>query len=701
MSYEKLLEPGFIGSVKTRNRIVKTGASMCYWHSDDVHMSETALAYYGALAKGGVGLLIVEAPVIDWPSGTHWKERFRADDDKYIVGLSELAEAIHAHGCPTFIQLWHDGPWQSPLFAPPDAGAVESVGASPVNLDTMLDFHRDKPRSLTIGELEEITDKFAEAGRRAWQAGFDGVDINAASSHLMHNFLSPFWNRRDDAYGGSLENRARLTTDVISEIKRRTAPEFAVSVLMNGIELGLAIGIDDARCLTHDDAKAAAKLFEAAGADALQVRNHWLGYHVGGFFPDYFFYPQSPVPETRFPPEYHWQLQGAGANLHLVESIKRELFIPVILVGKMDPDLGERYLREGKADFIAMTRRLQSDPELPNKLRAGRPEDIAPCTACGTCLDQSISMARRCRINAAMGSVDYSIPRAAEPRTVVVVGGGPGGMEAARVAALRGHDVTLYDRSRQLGGLMSLAALIKGVELEDLPAMVSYYERQLKQLGVVVKLGKEVDTAAVVAAKPDAVIVATGGRLTVPPVTGVGGPNVLTAPELHKRVKPFLRRFGPKGLGRLTHLFLPAGRRVVVIGGGFHGCEVAEFLVKRGREVTIIEESDFIGEGVLDFRLGLLLDWFERKRVRLVTNARELAITPEGVSYTFDDGVRHTIAADTVIPTSPLQPDTELAEALADRLAGVGATIHTVGDCARPGMIVDAVAAGYAAARTI
>lgn len=696
-AYERLLAPGAIGAVETRNRLVKTGASMCYWHSDDVHMSEQALAYYGALAKGGVGLLIVEAPVVDWPAGARWAERFRADDDKYIVGLAELAEAIHAHGCPTFLQLWHDGPWQSPLFAAPTEGAVEPVGASAVSLDTMLDFHRDKPRPLTVPEIEDIVEKFAEAARRAWQAGFDGVDINAASSHLMHNFLSPFWNRRDDAYGGSLENRARLITDTIREIKRRTVPEFAVSVLLNGIELGLAFAIDDARCLTHDQAKQAAKLIEAAGADALQIRNHWLGYHVGGFFPDYLFYPEAPIPESRFPAEYHWQMQGAAANVHLAASIKREVSIPVILVGKLDPDLGERYLREGKADFIAMTRRLQSDPELPNKLAAGRPQDVAPCTACGTCLDQSISMARRCRINAAMGTLDYTIPTAADRKKVVVVGGGPGGMEAARVAALRGHEVTLYEKSGQLGGLMQLAALVKGVELEDLPAMIAWYERQLKQLGVRVKMGVEVDAAAVAAAGPDVVVVATGGRLTVPPVSGVGGPNVLTTPELHKRVKPFLKRLGPKKLGRLTNYYLPAGRSVVVIGGGFHGCEVAEFLVKRGREVTIVEESDVIGEGVLDFRLGMLLQWFERKRVRLATNAREIAITPEGVTYATPAGDRESIAADTVIPTSPLAPDPTLADALAGKVAAV----HVVGDCGTPGMIVDAVAAGYRAAREI
>lgn len=700
-TFERLLEPGRIGTVTTRNRLIKTGASMCYWHSEHVHMSEKAKAYYGAVARGGVGLLIVESPVVDWPYGARWKERYRIDHDRYIEGMAELAEAIHIHGCPTFVQMWHDGPWQNPLFGDPPLYEGPPIGASPVNLEAPGDFHRDVPRPLSVGEIEDIIDKFASAAVRVQKAGFDGVDINAASSHLLHNFLSPFWNRRDDEYGGSVENRARLVTAIIREIKSRCGAGFPVTVLMNGFELGRMIGVDDERCLTHPMALEYAGLFEQAGADALQVRNHWLGFHVGGFFPDYLFYPEPAIPISRFPKEYNPDGHGAGANAHLALALKKTVDIPVIIVGKLDPELGEQYLREGVADFIAMTRRIQADPELPNKLAAGRADDIAPCTACGTCLDQSITMERRCRINAAMGTTEYALEKAPVRKKVVVVGAGPAGMEAARVAAERGHEVTLFDKSRRLGGLMPLAALIKGPEPEDLPDMIGYYRRRLKKLGVRMKLGVNADAARIEALAPDAVVVATGGRLVVPKVAGDlgrgGGPKVLTAPALHRRVKPLLNLVGPRMLGWLTRFWLPIGKRVVIIGGGFHGCEIAEFLVKRGRSVTILEQSDVIGTGVLDFRLGLLLDWFARRGVSWVTGAADITVTAQGVEYMLPDGTRREVEADTVIPTAPVDPDRSLAVALEGKVPEV----YAIGDCSEAAMIVDAVAAGWRTAKQI
>jgi 2,4-dienoyl-CoA reductase-like NADH-dependent reductase (Old Yellow Enzyme family) len=211
--FEKLLEPAQIGSVKTRNRLIKTGAGIFMWHEDDLHMNEAIKAMYESIARGGVGLLIVESPTVDYPLGARWRERYRIDDDKYIQGLSELVEVIKKHGCPTFMQMNHDGPWQTkmpfvtePLFSGPP------IAASPVSIKSEADLHDDVPRELTIPEIEEIVDKFANAAVRAEKAGFQGVDVNSASSHLLHNFLSPFWNRRKDAYGGSLENRARFLT---------------------------------------------------------------------------------------------------------------------------------------------------------------------------------------------------------------------------------------------------------------------------------------------------------------------------------------------------------------------------------------------------------------------------------------------------------------------------------------------------------
>jgi 2,4-dienoyl-CoA reductase (NADPH2) len=695
--FEKLLEPYHIGPVKTRNRMIKTAASMCYWHENDIHMSEKVKAFYEALAKGGVGLLIVEAPTVDYPLGARWRERYRIDDDKYIKGLSELTEVIHKHGCPTFMQMWHDGPWQSPLFNPPPLFSGPPIGASPVNLNAPGDFHRDVPRELTIPEIEVIVDKFASAAVRARKAGFDGIDINAGSSHLMHNFLSPFWNRRHDAYGGNTKNRARFLVQIIQEMKKRAGRDFPVEVLINGIELGRAIGIKDSKCLTAEESRKIARILQEAGADAIQIRNHWLGYHVGGFLPDYLFYPEPPVPLESFPKEYNRSHRGAGANIYLAEGIKKVVSIPVIIVGKISPELGEKILRQGKADFIGMTRPLMCDPEFPHKIASGRLDDIAPCTACATCLDQRIQMARRCRINAAMGTTQYAVEKAGKRKKVLVVGGGPAGMEAARVAALRGHEVILYEKTRQLGGLVPLAALIKGIELEDLPALVRYLKIQIDKLGVKTELGKEFDISIIEQVKPDVVIVATGGTLTVPKIAGINNKNVITIPTLHRMVKPYLRFFGPRTLGWLTKFWLPMGKRVVVIGGGLHGCEVAEFLVKRGRKVTIVQKTEAIGEEMIDLRLGLVLDWFNRKGVTLITGVKSMEIIDKGLVITTKDGKKQTIKADSIVPTSRLAPNTGLLKSLKGKVPEV----YAIGDCKEPHLIVDAIADGWKIANKI
>jgi 2,4-dienoyl-CoA reductase (NADPH2) len=270
-------------------------------------------------------------------------------------------------------------------------------------------------------------------------------------------------------------------------------------------------------------------------------------------------------------------------------------------------------------------------------------------------------------------------------------------MEAARVAALRGHEVTLYEKSSQLGGRLPLAALIKGIELEDLREIVNYLKRQLEKLGVCTVLGQELGPGEILELAPEAVILATGGRLTVPELDGLYTPKVLTTPELHERVKPFLRVLGPRVLGRVTHHYLPVGKRVVVIGAGLHGCEVAEFLAKRGRSVTILEPSGTIGQGMLDFRLGLLLDWFPRVGVEIITEAQDLTIIPDGVSFSLPDGCRKVLQADTVIPTAPLAGDPSLERRLSGRLPEV----FSVGDCRQPGMIVDAVADGWQVGRAL
>jgi 2,4-dienoyl-CoA reductase (NADPH2) len=653
-------------------------------------MNQTTLAFYEAIARGGVGLLSVEAPTIDYPAGGR---RFRADDDKYITGLKELVDVIHKHGCPAFMQMNHNGPWQ--LNAADMRNGEQPVAASPVMFSSEMDMHNQMPRELSIAEIEEIIDKFAAAAVRAEKAGFDGIDINAGSSHLLHNFLSPFWNKRRDAYGGSIENRARFTTTIIGEIKKRLGKDFPVAVLINGIEIGQAIGISNSDCLTAEDSLKIAHLLEEAGADAIQIRSHWLGYHIAGFLPELLFYPEPPVSLHSFPREYNRSQRGAGANVYLTSVLKKNISIPVIIVGKISPQMGEKILRENKADFIGMTRSLFADPELPNKIAAGKSRYIAPCTSCNTCLD-AWTINRRCRINAALGTDNYTIEKASTRKKVAVIGGGPAGMETARVAALRGHDVTLFEKSSGLGGLLPMAAFIKGLEIEHLPDIVKYYRRQLADLGVKTILGKRVDVALVDEFKPDAVVIAAGGMPINPDMPGINSRNVLDVVQMHKMVKALLKFISPGVLRWLTTIWMPIGRNVVIIGGGIQGGELAEFMVKRRRKVTIVETSDKLADGMPERMKPYLLNWLQKRGVTMITGVSLNEISDKGLVIT-KDGMTQTIKADTFIPALPLKANLDLYR----QLQGKAREIYMVGDSHNPRLIVDAVADGLKAAGKI
>jgi 2,4-dienoyl-CoA reductase (NADPH2) len=694
IKFEKLLEPGYIGPIKTRNRILKTGAGMLMWHEDDTRMRPEVLAFYEGMAKGGTGLIIVESPTIDYPLGARWHMRYRIDDDKYIEGLKELVGIIHKHGCPTFMQMNHDGPWAAHLFVEPNPiFDGPPIAASNVTIPLTNDFHYEVPHVLTILEIEGLVDKFASAAERAKKAGFDGVDVNAASSHLLHNFLSPFWNRRDDIYGGSTENRARFACQVITEIKRRCGKDFACTMIINGAEVGQVANVEDKKCLTPEESRKIAPFLEKAGVDAIQVRSHWLGYHVGAYLPDALFYPDPPIPVEKFPKEYYTKEKGAGANILFAAGIKKQVKVPVTVVGRLDARLGEKVLEEGMADFIGMTRRLHADPEYVNKLKAGRYEDIAPCTGCENCLGS-----KRCRVNALLGTPFNTIEKADKKKKVLVIGGGPGGMEAARVSALRGHSVTLYEKEQKLGGLLPLAAMVKGPHPEDLPQLINYLAGQVTKLGVKVELGKEADMSVIEKMKPDVLFLCAGGVPTVPEIRGIDRPNVISGGELHRRLKFFSRFFGPYTLRWLSKFYMPIGKTVVIIGGGIQGCELAEFLTKRGRKVTIVEKADIMGAGMVDALLGHLMVWFEKKGVTLINGVKEYSeITDIGLTIVDSEGKKRLIEADTVVPALPLTPNMNLFEKAKNKVAEV----YAIGDCKDPGLIADAIGTGLRTARTV
>ena len=500
--YEHLFSPINIGKVQLKNRIVKTAAQTYFFDSGERRFGDIARAFYGAVARGGAGLIVVETPAMEWPLAEEGDRRLRVDDDKYMTDISELAAEIHKGGCPAFMQFYHRGPWGGVYHT-----IAKRVAASPVTFPSMFDVHEEEPpEQLTIAEIEELVERYAAAAGRLADAGFDGVEIHTGADHLFDSFLSRFWNRRDDIYGPqSMENRTRFVLDTIEAVRKRVGPDFAIQVFMNGIEAGVGdLG------LSLEENKELARIYQDAGVDSLHVRSHWVGMHQGSYLSDTLFYPEPHIPLSEFPKEMDWTHKGALCNVPLAAAIKQVVSIPVMTVCGFDADSGEQVLREGKADLIGFNRRIFADPEYPNKVRTGRSADIQPCTKCGHC-SSTYNEPRHCRINACFGTDSYELAPTAAKKRVLVIGGGPAGMQAARVAALRGHTVSLWEKGKYLGGSMSLAAMVKGSEVEDVREVIWFFRRQVRKLGVDVQLGKEFDAAAIAEAKPDVVIVAAGG----------------------------------------------------------------------------------------------------------------------------------------------------------------------------------------------
>ncbi len=686
--FKKLLEPGYIGKVRIKNRIIKTAQGSSTIEPDTGFVGERAKAYYEALAKGGIGLLIVESCGVEYPLGVHHPPvQFRLHDDNLIPSFSELAQAVHKHNCPIFLQLIHAGPWNpTGLLVRPDARC-----SSPLKKEELPGPDFVGTKGMSLAEVEEVIEMFIKAAERAYKAGFDGVEVNAGTCTLPNSFLSRVFNKREDKYGiASLENRVRFVTDIVSGIKKRLAPDFAVTVLINIVEYG------HERATKIEEGVQFAKLIQDAGAEAIQVRAHYYGHRGGLLHPDRFYYPELRKPLLE---GLDWSNKGKGVIIPLAVAVKKAVSVPVIAAGRLDPILGERLLREGKLDFVGMTRRLLGDPELPRKVTEGRCEDIRPCLGCLYCMDARLqNKPVMCRVNAQLNrETELTYQPAQKKKKVLVVGAGPSGMEAARVAALRGHKVFLYDKEPRLGGLLPLAALFKDLEVNDIMDLVQYFKTQFNKLGVNVKLGQEVNDLVVEQLKPDVIIIAGGGKHTTPDIPGIQGSKVLTSAALHQKLKFFLKFLNPQVLEKLTKFYMPIGKRVVIIGSRIHGCEVAEFLVKRGRQVTIVDSVEALGEGMTGDDKFQLFPWFDKKGVKRYLGVKYNEITSKGLSITTKEGQKLIIEADTIITALPLQHNTDLIESLEGKVS----EIYFIGDCKEPKLIADAIADGALVANSI
>lgn len=687
--FEKLLSPHHIGKMQVKNRIIKTAAEMNTHDPHDFHMNQKTLDYVEAVAKGGAGMIILWNAYVDYPLGARIADGLRIDADEYIPGFQKLADVVHRYDCRLSVQMMHAGPW-----CPASLAGRPPIAASVMKVDVYGDWS-DETVAASIAEIKEIQEKFVRAGERYKKAGVDHLEIHCGTQHLGNTFMSRHWNKRQDEYGPqSLENRSRFMVEILKEMKIRLGKDFPIGVLYNAAEYGIDDGI------TPAEGREFARIFEAAGADNLHPKADGLGPIYGLInWPDAVCYPEAPDP---LPEGLDGSGNGAGFWVPLAASIKKAVSIPVIATAGIHAELGEKILRQGQADFIGMTRRLLADPELPNKVAAGRLEDIAPCTRCLSCIDAIFENndpgKSCCRVNASLTRErEFEITPAVKRKKIMVIGGGPSGMEAARIAALRGHEVVLYEKEHQLGGSLPVAATVKGLAIENLPALVRYLRTQLAKLGVTINLGRTVTRAVIEQVKPDVLLVATGGQYSIPDIPGIHARNVIRAADMNRRLKACLRFAGPRLLSWATQFWMPVGKNIVIIGGGIHGLQLAAFLVKRGKKVTVVDTEAELGKGVVMSYRFRLLGWLEHKGARLLSGVRYEEITDAGLTLTTREGEKKILAADAILPALPLVPDTAFVQSL----QGTAPEIYPIGDCGNPALIIDAIGDGARIGRAI
>jgi len=625
MEFKALFTQGEIGNMRLRNRIIMPpmGTRLA---GEDGSVTRNIIDYYGERARGGAGLIIVECTSVDSPRGLGIWHQLVIDDDRFIPGLSELSGVIKKHGACAAIQLQHAGSGALSWLT-----KVPAVGPSAVN-----PFGGEPPLELTVEEIGELVDRFGSAARRAREAGFDGVEIHAAHGYLFSQFLSPLTNKRCDSYGGSIENRARFMLEVLRAAREQAGSDYPVWCRINGAEVGVQGG------QTKSEGVALAKMLEQAGAAAVHVSARGHGVYMNTSIPN------SP-----------------GALVRLAEGIKSEVGIPVITVGRVTPEIGEAVLRDGKTDFVAMGRAHIADPQMPDKISSGRMDEVVPCISCYECATQGTMT---CSVNPDAGAEGKcSIGGADKRKKVCVIGGGPAGMQAAKIAALRGHMVILLEQSKRLGGQLIPAAIPPCKE--SMADLNNYLASQMRKLGIQIRLGEKADVHYINELKPDAVIIATGSKPLVPDIKGIDSGNVVTAVDvLLARVKP--------------------GNRVVIIGGEKVACETALYLSEAGKNVAMTRRGPRMATSVTPWLKRWLLDTLYHNGAMMLPGVTYEEITGTGLTVTTEEGNRVELEADTIVLAAGAVPDEDIFNALQGESKSA---IHRVGDCIKPGNVHSAI----------
>ena len=641
--YPNLFSPIKLGRMELNNRFVIPPMATNLANEDGT-VSQGLIDYWVARAKGGWGLLILEFTAID-PVGKVGPCHPCLWSDKFIEGLRKMTDAVHKYGAKMAVQLSHTGRQTTQRII--DLPGAQPVSASPIPCP----LEREIPRELSPEEVYVLIEKFGDAAVRARDAGFDAVEIHGAHGYLLAQFMSEYSNKRIDEFGGSLHNRLRFPIEVIHNVRRKIGPSFPLLFRMSGEER-----VPGGRTL--EESRVVARLIEKAGVDAIDVS---VG--VGGSAQYIFASPAVPP----------------GFLLSVSQEIKRAVSVPVIAVGRINhPLIAEDAIGSGKTDLIAWGRTSLADPELPNKVAAGQLDEICPCIYCSQGCLRTFPYPGKplpkwgvtCLVNPFCGQEgEMPIRYALKRKKVIIIGGGPGGLETAWVAAARGHQVILYEKRPSLGGQFRIAAMPPFKQ--DIAKAIAYYIHMCKKYGVSFKLETEATAEQIVSDHPDAVVIATGSEPVIPDMSGVNGSRVATGWDILEGRKQ-------------------AGNKVLIVGGGMVGCEVADFLGEHLHQVTLVE---MLPEIASDIPLPVKYFLLQRLRdyaVQIETETSVVEFLEDGAIVTKNGKTAPLKGFDTIV----LAMGTKSVDSLKKQLEEKISELYVIGDALSPRKAIEAIEEG-------
>ena len=632
MALDALFSPFSVGTLETKNRIVMPPMATNY-ASPEGFATERLIAYYVERARGGVGYITVEHTGILQQGKAH-SNMLLISSDEHASRIKTMIESVHDAGGKIVVQINHAGRQTSSAVT-----GSPIVGPSPISCPTL----DEVPRELSVGEIEQIIEAFTLAAQRVKNAGADGVELHMAHGYLICSFLSPFSNRRIDQYGGDVQGRARLAREVLKSVRKRVGPDFPIICRLSGdeyVEGGLRI----------DETKQIAQILKKEGANALHISacNRASGY-------------------LNQPPYYVEE----GIFVHLAQAIKSAVSIPVITVGRIrNPVMADGILRDGKADLVSMGRALIADPQMPTKAKEGKLEEINSCISCNRCIHTFRKESVRCAVNPEAGNeYRFKISKTDRPKKVWIVGGGPAGLKAAEIAALRGHWVTLFERENKLGGRLRLAAIPPRKDVWS--DFLGYLEVRVRGLGVTMELGKEFTVGMLGADKPDAVIVATGAQPFVPDWKGMEESNALSVDDVLSQEAD-------------------VGKRVLVVGAGGIGAELADYVSEMEKEVTLVEMLEEIASDLVVHLKYYLSQRLAEKGVTILTSTKVKELG-KGYAVVEDaSGTRKIDGFDTIVLAVGSKPDDRIAKSLEGKVP----ELHVIGDASEAREALEAVYEG-------